>query len=639
MLKYIEKDSFDKIVELDIAPTLKARLFADCCRINILYMIAKAGSGHIGTSFSSIDILSWLFLEEMRISSKNSDIYFSSKGHDVPAKYSILMAKGLLDFSLIDKLRRLGGLPGHPDVSIPYMHTNTGSLGMGISKARGMALSRRLKNEQGRIFVLTGDGELQEGQFWESLQPTANQKLSEITVIVDHNKIQSDTFVEDTSSLGDLEKKLKSFDWHVERINGNDFNEMQDVFQRIREIDDRPKIIIADTIKGAGVSFMHGSLLEEGKLYDYHSGAPTSQEYERALEELKQRISKTEEEAGITIDIREKPTEKLESVQVILPVQKLIKAYSEALLKLADKNPNLVALDADLILDTGLIPFKEEYPERFFECGIAEQDMVSQAGGMALNGLVPVVHSFSCFLSARPNEQIFNNATEKTKIVYVGSLAGLLPSGPGHSHQCVRDISSLSAVPNILMAEPSCEAEVEPILSSLLDEHQYSGYLRLVSIPCAVPYSLPASYKVEIGKGTVISEGEDAVIISYGPVMLSSAYNAAKRLRQKDFNVKVVNLPWLNQVNSEWLRQTIGNAPILVTLDNHFVKGGQGEYILSEVAKLNIDSLKCVAQLGVDEIPLCGRNDEVLEAHGLSDSKIASYLLNLRRKVSVPCSF
>src|ERR671914_142930 len=114
---------------------------------------------------------------------------------------------------------------------------------------------------------------------------------------------------------------------------------------------------------------------------------------------------------------------------------------------MARQRPEIIVMDADLLSDCGIEAFKAELPERFIECGIAEQHMVSAAGGMALSGLLPVVHSFACFLSTRANEQIYNNATERRKIVYVGSLAGLLPSGPGHSHQSVRDISALAAIP------------------------------------------------------------------------------------------------------------------------------------------------------------------------------------------------
>ena len=173
----------------------------------------------------------------------------------------------------------------------------------------------------------------------------------------------------------------------------------------------------------------------------------------------------------------------------------MVPAYTEALIAAASADKRIVALDGDLILDTGLIPFREKFPDRFLECGIAEMDMVSQAGGMALQGLVPLVHSFACFLAPRPAEQIFNNASEHSKVIYVASLAGLLPGGPGHSHQSVNDIALHGALPGLEMVEPCCADEVAPLLNYLLTTHKGSGYLRLVSIPCDIPYRLPAGYQ------------------------------------------------------------------------------------------------------------------------------------------------
>jgi len=188
-------------------PLARAAITGDICRLNTLYMIMNAGSGHIGSSFSSTDIITWLWTEELRDPNgpaQGSDVYFSSKGHDAPALYALLIALGKLDASLLHRLRRFGGLPGHPDVETPYIAANTGSLGMGISKAYGMARAHRYLGTGGRIVVMTGDGELQEGQIWESLQPAANERLAEITVVVDHNKFQSDSAVAAVSDLGPM---------------------------------------------------------------------------------------------------------------------------------------------------------------------------------------------------------------------------------------------------------------------------------------------------------------------------------------------------------------------------------------------------------------------------------------------------
>src|SRR3954453_23566954 len=242
-LRYVPPSEFTRVVNSDGDAVAKAGAFAALARINTLYMIAGAWSGHIGTSFSSLEIMSWIFLNELRDLDKgpdDCDIFFSSKGHDAPALYSVLIGMGLLPAEKLHQLRRLGGLPGHPHVETPYVQANTGSLGMGISKAKGMAIANRLAGTPRPIFVLTGDGELQEGQFWESLGSAANAGLGEIVAIIDHNKIQSDTWVDRVSHLGDLEAKLRAFGWHVSRCDGHDVGALERTFRFLDSITTQP---------------------------------------------------------------------------------------------------------------------------------------------------------------------------------------------------------------------------------------------------------------------------------------------------------------------------------------------------------------------------------------------------------------
>ena len=617
-LHFVPPQEFARLDQLKLGAAGRTRLFATFCRINALYMIARAGSGHIGSSFSSLDIVSWLYLNEIQ----PSDLYFSSKGHDVPGLYAVLLGLGNLPFDSIHQLRRLGGLPGHPDVATPGIVTNTGPLGMGVSKAKGMAFANRLQDKSGRIYVLTGDGELQEGQFWESLPSAANGGLGEITAIVDHNKVQSDTYVKNVSDLGDLKAKFRSFGWEVARCDGHDFAALERVLKRFRKITDRPKILIADTIKGAGVSFMqHTAMTPEERFYRFHSGAPDDDAYARAAVEL---ISSANAQlaaasaAPVRTESRPRPAR-----PATAGAQRMVVAYSRELLRQAEKEPRLVALDADLELDCGLIPFRERFPGRYVECGIAEQDMVSQAGGMALRGLLPVVHSFACFLSTRANEQIYNNATECRKIVYVGSLAGLLPGGPGHSHQSVRDIAALASIPGLVALEPSCQEEVALAVDYCLQGTPKSCYLRLVSIPCEIPYQLPAGYRLQEGRGAILTEGEDAILFGYGPVLLPQAYAAAATLKtEHGINISVVNFPWLNRVDDIWLRRSLADRRHVFTLDNHYVHGGQGQLIASRIASFGLEPGPQVYNLGVTDIPVCGTNAEALAAHELDSASL-----------------
>jgi transketolase len=617
-LSYVPVAEFTRVKSADIEAVHRARAWAALCRINTLYMIARAWSGHVGTSFSSLDIMSWLFLEEIRDLDKgpqHCDIFFSSKGHDAPALYAVLIGLSLLEEDKLHQLRRLHGLPGHPHVETPYVQANTGSLGMGISKAKGMALANRLQKRERRIFVLTGDGELQEGQLWESLGSAATMRLGEMTAIVDRNKIQSDTWVDRVSPLGNLEAKFRAFGWHVESCDGHDVAALAATFRKLEEVTGTPKVIIADTVKGKGVSFMEGSAMKQGELYNYHSGAPNEDEYARGSRELIDAACALFRSLGlgdVALVKGQRPARK-----PVLKVERLVTAYSDALVSQAQQNSRIIVLDADLVKDCGLIEFQHRFPERFVECGIAEQDMASMACGIARRGALPIVHSFACFLSSRPNEQIYNQASESGKVIYVGSLAGLLPGGPGHSHQSVRDISALGAIPNLILAEPCAEREVGMLLDFLINRTQESSYLRLVSLGWPLSFTLPAAYPVELGRGVVLREGTDAVMFGYGPWLLANAFEAAEALAQRGISIKLVNLPWLNRLDAEWLRTAVGGARQIITLDNHYVRGGQGEMLAAAIAELGLEPSARVTRIGVTELPECGTNDEILRYHGL----------------------
>jgi transketolase len=540
-----------------------------------------------------------------------------------------LIGLGILDEDRLHDLRRLHGLPGHPHIETPFVQANTGSLGMGISKAKGMALAHRLSEIERRVFVLTGDGELQEGQFWESLSSAANQQLSEIVAIVDHNKIQSDTWVRDVNDLGDIEAKLRAFGWHVARCDGHDVAGLERTLRGLDAVTDRPKVLVADTIKGQGVSFMEGPAMKAGELYGFHSGAPKEEHYTAGLAELLATANGMFAELGLgsvrtesrTRSPRREPRK----------TDNLISAYEHALLREGQRRQNLVVLDADLIKDSGLVSFARRFPDRFIECGIAEQDMVSMAAGLARRGYLPVVHSFASFLSARPNEQIYNQCSEGSRVIYVGSLAGLLPGGPGHSHQSVRDISALRGMPHMTLLEPALEAEVNALLDYAVNHAPDSVYLRLVSVKWPMPFSYPAHHKVEFGRGWVVRDGSDAVVFAYGPWLLANAFEAAEEIeRSSGASIRLVNLPWLNKIDLRWLREVIGGRRSIATLDNHYLKGGQGEMIAAAVAEIGLEPSARVLRVGVTALPVCGTNDEVLVHHRLD---VASIVKSLRHVV------
>tara|TARA_E500000331_G_scaffold339162_1_gene369139 strand:- start:213 stop:1208 length:996 start_codon:yes stop_codon:yes gene_type:complete len=293
---FIVFKEIQKIENFKINKYYKAELIALINRLNTLAIIKQAGSGHIGTSFSAMDIFVWTKFFEFRtnkidLKKKSRNIFFSSKGHDVPALYCVLYSLGIINFDKIKKLRKINGLDGHPDVAIPGIEANTGSLGMGLSKAKGILWSKKYLKAKGKVVVLTGDGEFQEGQIFESLQTISHQNLNDIIVIIDHNKIQSSQFVKKIIDLKNLKIKIKSFGWHVERCDGHNFKKLNKVFNNFSKIKNKPKLLIADTIKGKGVSFMeHPIVMKKKKIYSWHAGAPNDQDFIKAQNELIKKI-------------------------------------------------------------------------------------------------------------------------------------------------------------------------------------------------------------------------------------------------------------------------------------------------------------------------------------------------------------
>lgn len=607
----------------------KLALLADMCRANALASVKRAGSGHLGSSFSSLDIVTMLYNAEMNtaelgITHPDRDVYFSSKGHDVPGLYAVLFSLGILSKEQFLSLRRLGGTCGHPDVGTPGIEANSGSLGMGISKARGMAFAKRLRGRGGRVFVMTGDGELQEGQVYEALQTAIQQGISNLWVIVDHNKVQSDKLVSEISDLGDLEVRFRAFGWHVARCDGHDFRQLERVFAEFGAVTDKPKILIADTLKGRGVSFMEhpAALNAGGGLYRWHAGAPDDESFTHAYAEIVARINESLARLGLSaLALEEVPPEEKEPSGVSR--EYVADAFGEALVEMAAEREDLVVLDADLSADCRLRAFEAQYPERFIENGIAEQDMVSMAGGLALQGLLPVVNTFAAFLAARANEQIYTNDCERTKIIYVCHYAGLIPAGPGQSHQSLRDISLFGALPHLEILQPCNAAETRMAVRYCVNGTGNSTMLRLVIGPSPRLIELPADYRLTPGRGVVLADGCDALLFGYGPVMLQEALVAHELLAEQGFGLRVVNMPWLNRVDPRWLEQVVAPFQAVYVLEDHAPVGGLGDYLLNVLADNGLMEGRRFQKFAVEGYAACGTPQQALKYHGLDGFSLA----------------
>jgi transketolase len=205
-------------------------------------------------------------------------------------------------------------------------------------------------------------------------------------------------------------------------------------------------------------------------------------------------------------------------------------------------------------------------------------------------------------------------------VLYHGSLAGIVPGGPGHSHQSVRDIALFGSIPGMVLLEPYCEQEVALAVEWAVREATGPVYIRLVSVPWELPFEPPPTERLEPGRGTVLRRGTDVLYVTTGPVLVGEAWRAADLLAARGIEAGLVALPWLRDVDGAWLRGVAGDARILA-LDNHVLAGGQGDALLGA-------GVACT-KVGIESIPLCGTNDEVLRAHGLDAESLAARALEL----------
>ena len=274
----------------------KAELSGVCrqMRRDIINMTANAGSGHPGGSLSAVELMTSVFFNHMRVDPQNPhdpdrDRFVLSKGHAAPCYYAVLAAKGFISRDEYANFRQLHSiLQGHPDAKkVPGVDASTGSLGQGVSIAVGMALGAKHLGKDTKVFALVGDGESQEGQIWEAYMAAAHYKLDNLTVIIDNNGLQIDGETKDVMPTEPLDKKFESFGWHVIKIDGHDFDQIEAAYKEAEQTKGQPTMILAKTIKGKGVSFMENNA-------GWHGKAPNDEQWAQAKAELEAQIKELE---------------------------------------------------------------------------------------------------------------------------------------------------------------------------------------------------------------------------------------------------------------------------------------------------------------------------------------------------------
>jgi transketolase len=601
-------------------------------RVDSLRSTSEAGSGHPTSCFSAAEIVAALFFAEMRFDPRDphqpgSDRFVLSKGHAAPILYAAWAEAGAFDRSELLRLRQIGSdLEGHPTPRLPFVDVATGSLGQGICAAVGSALNARRIKSGYRTYVLLGDGESAEGSVWEAADVAAIDGLDNLCGITDVNALGQSRPTMWQHDMEQFARRWRAFGWHAIVIDGHDLNAILDALAEARASTGKPTMILARTLKGKGVSFVEGKDGWHGKAFK------KGEEADRALAELERQMV-----AGVTVDLARsipKPAAARPEDQaprsIPAPAYKVgdkvatREAYGTAIAKLAQVDPRVVALDADVKNSTFSDKFEKAAPDRFYENFIAEQVMIGAAMGLAARGAIPFPSTFACFLS-RAADFIRMAAISQVGIKMAGSHAGVSIGEDGPSQMALEDLAMCRAQPNITVLYP-CDAVSAERLVALSAYHPGPAYIRTSRPQTPVLYSNDEQFPIGGLKVLRQSAGDVATVIA-GGVTVYEALKAHESLKTSGTSIRVIDLYSVAPVDRQALvsaaRATGGH---LITVEDHYPAGGIGDAVAEAVAADGYT----VHRLAVREIPRSGKPDELLDRYGIS----ARHIVDAVRKVA-----
>lgn len=563
---------------------------ANIHRINCLAGLKSASHGWLGACFSGIDILSSIyhrFIPNPSIESTQRGALHMSKGHAAMAQYAILAALGCFELERLNTYKQLDGLPAHCDRSVPGVDSDSGSLGQGLSKAIGNALSNNIDSREIKpVFALMGDGEMQEGQLFEALLTLAKHNPRGVVPILDRNYLQSDSRTADIKDAADWVKVFEGIGLVVYEIDGHNFEEIVCAIEKVLS-GNAPAIIIAHTIKGAGSSITSMSKDVARREGVWHGKIPSDGEYLQILEELVGKIdhkvlnqSFKEFKEQYTCDNHEEPDDKSDNKNLSTG-----EAFTAALAKYAN-DKNIFVLDADLEKSCKLTDVARLFNERYIEVGISEQDMTSIAAGIGLTGKIAVVNTYASFFK-RSLDQIFAVATEKVPVIFAAHYSGADYFTDGKSHQAVNDIGLMRCIGDIEMVEPVDEKSTEALLAYAIErmrkEFSETGkcrptYIRLHRTPCNTGISSPLA---DSGCRKFISALESVkrgVLFTSGPHMTKTALKSQRALEDIGIALDVVIVQRFTDEN-QVLKNLIAKYNNVFTLEDHRRETGLGAFI------------------------------------------------------------
>jgi transketolase len=451
----------------------------------------------------------------------------------------------------------------------PGMESMTGSLGQGISQAAGVAMARKRKGETGRVVLFMSDGEFQIGQTWEAVQAMSFHKLDNVVIYVDVNGFQCDGAMGKVMNIEPLDKRLVSFGCRVVRISGHDIDRLAKAGKA--RPDGRPLVVLCDTDACRGIKVLRTRM---PKMHYVRFASPEEKDrYAVALKDLC---------AGdLVIANAPKPPA---AVPKNAGPEILSRVHAKNLVAWAADKPNVLVLSADLTSSTEIDLFRQTYPDRFLSMGIAEQNMLSWASGLAREGFIPFVHTFAVFIYRRAYDQIaMSIAYPNLPVRMIGFLPGITTPG-GATHQAIEDIALMRALPNMTVLECGDATEVESVLG-VMEKIDGPVYVRMLRGEIPRLFATP----MEFGKARVLSEGDDVVILSTG-IMTEEALRAVQALRKRGVSVQHMHISTLKPFADESVMQAVGRSKHgVIAMENHTIIGGLGSIIAEQMAERGID--------------------------------------------------
>ena len=592
-------------------------------RVDAVRISGMAGSGHPTSSMSAADLMAVLISKYLHYDfdtpeNPANDHLIFSKGHASPLLYAIYKAVGAVTSEEMATYRQLGSrLEGHPTPDIPWVDVATGSLGQGLPIAVGVAMAaKRLDRLDYRTWVLCGDSEMAEGSMWEAFEEASFAGLDNLTAIIDVNRLGQSGPTRHAWDLDAYRNRAAAFGWHTIELDGHDVGAIDAAFAEAVATTGKPTVLIAKTKKGKGVKSVEDQLNAHGK--------PVP-DWEDAIKELGG-------DRNITVAVPKPPTglapHVFETGALELPAYEkgakvaTRKAYGDALAALGSARGDVVALDGEVSNSTFSEIFREAHPDRYFECYIAEQQMVATAVGFQVRNWMPFASTFAAFLT-RAADFVRMGAVSQARMNVCGSHAGVSIGEDGPSQMGLEDLAMFRAIHNSTVLYPSDAVQTAHLVAAMADLPQGIAYLRTTRGNTPVLYGPDETF--EIGGSKVLrSSADDKVTIVAAGITLHESLKAADALAADGVAARVIDLYSLKPIDTATLTEAArATGGRVLTVEDHWPEGGIGDAVASALGEAQLDVPLKLVKLAVSRMPGSAKPDECVVAAGIDAESIA----------------